>query len=95
MRRMHANSLAAYDTTDFGDRERAIIQCLGHSSVPLTAREIAQRLGFSDLNACRPRLTELRDAGHICECGSVKCPVSHKTVATFALNKPVQEVLEW
>ncbi len=90
---MHRNSLAAYSSTDFSHRERAILRCLGESSVPLTAREIAGRLGFADLNAVRPRCTELCERHVLTTAGDVRCPVTGKTVSTFALAVPVQQVL--
>ena len=92
---VHRNSCAAYHTSDFSDRERAIIRVLSESSCPLTAREIAGRLGFSDLNAVRPRCTELASPERrvLCEAGDVRCPVSGKTVSTYALAIPVQQAL--
>ena len=32
---------------------------------PMTAREIAYKLGFSDLNAVKPRLTEMKERGTV------------------------------
>lgn len=32
---------------------------------PMTAREIAYKLKFSDLNAVKPRLTEMKDRGSV------------------------------
>ena len=32
---------------------------------PMTAREIAYKLNFSDLNAVKPRLTEMKDRGSV------------------------------
>ncbi len=91
--RMHAHSLRAYASSDFSDRERAIIHCLGESAVPLTAREIAGRLGYADLNAVRPRLTELLEDHIVAEATRVRCPVTGKTVSTFAIAVPVQQAL--
>lgn len=87
---MHGNSLAAYASTDFSERERQIIAVLSASSVPLTAREIAGRLGFADLNMVRPRLNELKEKHIVGEAEPVKCTVTGKLVATFALVVPVQ-----
>ena len=42
-------------------RNAVILDALGREE--LTAREIAYRLGFTDLNAVKPRLTEMKEAG--------------------------------
>lgn len=95
-RRMHANSLAAYDTTDFSDNERAILRVLAESSVPLTDREIAQRLGVERC-IVQPRVSEmLPPRGHILtECQSVKCATTGKTVRTVTIAVARQESLDW
>jgi hypothetical protein len=91
---VHRNSLSAYHSEDFNPREQAIVACLDASSVPLTAREIAGRLGFQDLNAVKPRLTRLKDIHAVCEAGDVRCPVSGKTVSTYALVRRLHAVQE-
>lgn len=40
-----------------GTRQQDILNTLGNTS--MTARQIADTLGFNDLNAVKPRLTEL------------------------------------
>lgn len=44
-------------------RVNQIMQVLGDRE--MTSREIAYELGFTDLNAVKPRLTELKDIGMI------------------------------
>lgn len=79
---MHANSLDAYDSeaAHFSRREAEIHAALTRTTEPATDRDICRRLGYSDMNAVRPRLTELIAGGWVEECGSVRCPVTGKTV---------------
>ena len=51
----------AYINRPTQPRQAAILDALGADE--LTARQIAHRLGFFDLNAVKPRLTELKAAG--------------------------------
>ena len=50
-----------YIKADRQKRISMILKALGKSE--MTAREIAYKLGFSDLNAVKPRLTEMVQAG--------------------------------
>jgi hypothetical protein len=68
---MHANSREAYQTLDVG-RRQAIVRgaYAGHGA--MTDRQLCAVLGFSDMNAVRPRITELVIAGQLIECGKVR-----------------------
>lgn len=44
-------------------RKAMILEVMGDK--PMTARMIAYKIGFSDLNAVKPRLTELKQEGKI------------------------------
>lgn len=63
-------------------RQTLILQALGDKE--MTAREIANDLGYDDPNAVRPRLTELMQAGKVEAVGKRKDPISNITVAVFA-----------
>jgi len=52
----------SYITTPRQKRYKLILSVL---TQPMTARQIAYKLGFSDLNAVKPRLTELVRAGKV------------------------------
>lgn len=52
----------------------------------VTDREVMRGLGFSDMNAVRPRVTELIEAGRLVEVGERVCPVTRKTVRTVDLS---------
>ena len=50
--------LASYISTPTAERKQMILSVLGDKQ--MTARMIAYSLGFKDLNAVKPRLTELK-----------------------------------
>ena len=62
-------------------RGKMILDALGDTE--MTAREIAYKLGFSDLNAVKPRLTEMRDAGIVETCGKKKDEITNRNVAVW------------
>lgn len=45
-----------------------------------TDREIATKLGKTDMNAVRPRVNELLSSNHLVEIGSTKDSVTNRTV---------------
>ena len=49
--------------TDRATRRSIILSALGDEE--LTARELLSRIGFSDMNFVRPRLTELMQSGRV------------------------------
>lgn len=81
-RRMHEHSLEAYyqgKVEVFTKREGQILSAyerIGKAS----DREIADELGFPDLNAVRPRITELIASGILREIGVTKDPITFKQV---------------
>lgn len=83
--RMHANSLGCWHDLDTSEREALVLSVYAKSSVPLTDKEVMERLGFTDPNRVRPRCTGLRDAGVLKECGKAIDPESRKTVRTMCL----------
>lgn len=77
---MHANSLRALGTLDCGERERQIVDAYVAAGVPQTDRQIAERLGYQDMNKVRPRISDLIDDLILREVGSTKDHVSGKRV---------------
>ena len=69
-----------------GERQRAILDVL---SVPMTARQIAKELGFSDLNAVRPRLTEMT-GNQIEVCGKAYDELTMRKVAVYRRKDDVE-----
>lgn len=79
---IHANSLEAYHDGELGaftKRQREILKAFAQRGT-LTDRECLAALGYSDMNAVRPRITELIDSGVLREVGETKCPVTEKRV---------------
>lgn len=88
---IHANSLAAYDAGKrelFSARQLQILDyMIGNNA--RTDREIMRGLGFADMNAVRPRITELIASGVLFEVGTQQCPVTDKWVRLVSFNRPV------
>lgn len=67
--------------TDKITRQLMILNALGNEE--MTAREIAYKLHFSDLNAVKPRLTELTKLGMIETAGKKYDSVTDRSVAVY------------
>lgn len=87
-RRNHAKSQITAETRREAyerrpaDRKRIILECLGTGS--MTSRQIALALGFgSDMNAVRPRITELLSEGKITVDGKALDQVTNRHVAVY------------
>ena len=67
---MHPNSLEAYAkaTQALTGRRRMVHQLIEQHG-PMSDRQVRDRLGFSDMNAVRPRISELVDLGLLEEVG--------------------------
>lgn len=62
-------------------RKKAILDILGDKG--MTAREIAYAMGFNDLNAVKPRLTEMKNEMLIVAVGKKVDPVTERNVAVW------------
>ena len=83
----HPNSITANENGKagpFGKRAQAIIDVYKQCS-SITDREVKKALGFEDMNAVRPRITELVKAGVLMECGSIADPVTGMRVRLVRL----------
>jgi len=81
MTNLHPNSLAAFrsETLRFNQREQHILDAFKNLGI-CTDRAIAAALGFNEMNAVRPRITELINSGILEESGTTICPVTKKRV---------------
>ncbi len=77
---IHANSLAAFDGVELGKREALVLSCYLLAGVAITDRDAMQRIGFSDMNAVRPRVTSLIGRKLLQEVGSVTDETTGKRV---------------
>lgn len=84
--RMHVNSREAYraERTDLKSRSLAILVEIRKNG-PGTVRQIKDRMGFTEMNAVRPRITELVEDKLLREVDNVKCEVTGKTVCVVDL----------
>lgn len=87
---MHENSLECYDEEEpnFGRMESLVYQLYRASAVPLTDRQVKTRLGFTDMNKVRPRITELIKDGYLFETGSTQDETTLKKVRLVHCQPP-------
>lgn len=83
---MHENSMAAWRQLDLGDRNRRICGILERYGA-CTDREVCCRMGHSDMNYVRPRITELLKKEVVIGCGTVKCDITERSVRLVRLAK--------
>lgn len=62
-------------------RAQDILRFMGHDA--MTARQIAYGMGYMDLNAVKPRITELKAAGRIEAVGKAYDDISKRRVAVY------------
>jgi len=90
--RIHPHSIEAKTGQNgkFGKRERKIYKCLMACGRPMTDREVRDRLfgPLADMNAVRPRITELRDKGWIREVGAKRDAMTRKKVRLVVAISP-------
>lgn len=92
---MHANSIAAYDSSDFSERERAILDVyIANARYPLTDREVMTILGFADPNKVRPRITALIARSMLRDVCEVPDPQTGKTVRACKYDGPKAEPVQ-
>ncbi len=77
---------AYYEAKERAPRRRKLILRALNEYGPMTAEELADRLGFSDKNAVRPRLTELKDDGLIFTIGKRRARSGRLTAVWEANN---------
>ena len=73
--------LESYISTPTSERKQMILTILGDRQ--MTARMIAYALGFRDLNAVKPRLTELKKEGRVVVVGKAYDEMTDRRVAVF------------
>lgn len=71
-------------------RQTDILTILGDRA--MTAREIAAAMCFSDLNAVKPRLTELKQNGAVEAVGKAFDMVTGRNVAVYKRKDPLPRV---
>ena len=74
------NRLCSLLKTDRTKRKQEILAAWTGS---MTAREIGRKLGYTDLNAVKPRITELVKAGRLVEAGKKYDIVTDRNVTAW------------
>ena len=92
---MHINSIEAYyqEVSKLTGRRADVYRTVKARGTPVTDREVMALLGFRDMNAVRPRISELVKHGLLRECDSTPCPVTGKKVrrvAPLLVSEPEQ-----
>ena len=91
--RIHENSRESY-LTGLGmisRRAQMVLEWIRENG-KATDRQIMIGLGFREPNQVRPRITELIDAKLLREVGSVRCPVTGKTVRVVDLMQTQEDL---
>lgn len=76
----------SYLRTDSTVRAAEVLRCFARHG-ELTARQVKDILGKSDMNYVRPRITELAQAGLIVECGKAKDLVTNRNVTKWRIKE--------
>lgn len=79
---VHANSIESFHSQEakLSRRAQAVLDWISEHG-PRTDREIAYGMGYGEnLNAVRPRITELIEKNKLMEVCDVRCSVTNKTV---------------
>lgn len=71
----------------FNARELEIMAALKDYPTPATDRQIMGYLDYCEPNCVRPRITHLIQMGVLMEVGSVRCPVTGKTVRQVGFTR--------
>lgn len=66
-------------------RAQDILRFMGHDA--MTARQIAYGMGYTDLNAVKPRLSELKAAGRIEAVGKAYDNATKRKVAVYKATR--------
>ena len=76
----HPNSRESLKRVDKEARKREIMDAFEREGKPMTDRQLAKYLGYADLNAVRPRVTELIADKVLREYCTVLCETTKRPV---------------
>lgn len=90
---VHGHSLESFDTLTKYNREEIIYRLFKRENRPMTDRQVKDLLGFDEMNAVRPRISEMSKnhdgrPGRLEECGQVKDYKTGKTVRQSRISRP-------
>jgi hypothetical protein len=76
----HPNSRESLKRVDKDKRKAEIMDAFEREGKPMTDRQLARYLGYQDLNAIRPRVTELIAEKKLREYSTVICETTKRPV---------------
>ncbi len=90
---VHDHSLESFDALPKNNRADLIYRLFKRVNRPLTDRQVKDALGFDEMNAVRPRITEMSKEcdgrpGLLEECGQTRDYKSGKTVRQTRISRP-------
>ena len=90
---VHGHSLDSFDTLKKHNREELIYRLFKRENRPMTDREVKDLLGFEDMNAVRPRISEMTKVvdgrpGRLQEHDEVRDHKTGKTVRRTCISRP-------
>lgn len=93
---VHGHSLESFDTLTKNNREEIIYRLFKRENRPMTDREVKDLLGFDDMNAVRPRISEMSKRhdgrpGRLQEHDEVRDYKTGKTVRRTRISRPSSE----
>jgi hypothetical protein len=94
MRGDHENSIVGFyeTTTERARRRVAVMEAFKSAGRPLTDREVCHALGFNDMNAARPRISEAIDDGLLIEVGKVRDELTGRLVRLVKVREVEQQM---
>lgn len=90
---IHPNSIAAYQELSTESRCEAILYVYRSSPKPLTDRQVKVALGLDEMNAVRPRISEMikEERPRLKEVDKVKCATTGKRVRIVTLTRVLKQ----
>lgn len=88
----HNNSMISSRRVEKFNRRLMILSAYDRSDGPVTDRQVALMLDFSDMNAVRPRITELIREGFLKEVGTAQDHVTGQKVRLTARNTKYRQL---
>jgi hypothetical protein len=88
---LHTNTLLASRQVERFNRRNLILDAYNKSSSPLTDRQVMRLCHYDDMNAIRPRITELIDDGVLMEVGTTTDETTGKRVRLVARSYKWQQ----
>lgn len=88
---IHQNSIDSFHALDRETRRKIILGVYEKHGRPLTDRQVAEDLGFNDLNSVRPRISEMIDDGVLVEVGKIKDFLTRVNVRLVRIKMPTEK----